>query len=109
VIGGSVLGKIFERGESSWIFLDFIEDDEGCLGLDSGVGFDSEAGEEAWNIEIGSEEGCHAFIRLEIDVGDVLIKTSTKFLDEPCFSDLSGTVEDKGFSRKVFFPFLEVR
>jgi len=69
---------------------------------------DSEANEQTRDIEVGRKELRHTIVCFKIDIGDILIKAYTKFLKEPCLTNLARAMKNERFSGGAFFPFLKV-
>jgi hypothetical protein len=101
--------EILQGGQGARIVLDLVEDDQGAFWLDRASDFDAQTKQEAFNVEVFLEQLRHAFVRLEINVGDAFIVSAAELFKQPRFADLPGSVHDEGLAMWIRLPGNQVR
>lgn len=99
-----VLAKIFERCERTRHLLHLVDHDERALGLDSNARFKGKRRNKPIGSYVAVEEGRHTLIVFERDIRQRIEMAPPEFLDQPCFTHLPRTLENKRFPSRRVFP-----
>ena len=106
VVFGRCFLEILERIEGFRTFLDLVKDDESLAGKNALSGNHRKEINDPVRIFARFEDGLEILILIEVEIDEILVAVLSKFLQQPCFSDLPGPSEEKGLSCRTIFPFL---
>lgn len=99
-----IFTKVFQTAQCKRYFLNFIQNDK-CLPCNnSGVCFNSNILQNPVDIKIFCKRILHMDIMIHIHIRNIFIILFAKFFHNPCFPDLSCTLQNKWLTVFLIFP-----